>query len=299
MNLSFTYAFLAGILAALTPCVVVLLPVTLYRFVREVNQKIIRPYFFYVLGFLSTFIIIGLFLTELSSSLQLSNAFRLFFAVTLMIIGTMQLLGKINPLDLPPVKNTFLLGVIVALSTGLNPCTLPFLGLIASVSVIHNSVLYLLLFGIGLLVPATLFLLLGKSFLKPIISQGHLFEKMNTLFSFLLIIAGIYLGLNISHLQQGDVKYIFLLMLFLLYFMFKTFLIGKKWYELFAPQNFFLILATLFLLGAVTYHCYGIIEQSAAMCSVECVICRKCLTLFSISAFFALMGAFIMQKLDS
>lgn len=56
---SFFTPLLAGILASFTLCVIVLFPITLYRFIstEKVNFK---DYGLYIAGFLSVFVLLGL-----------------------------------------------------------------------------------------------------------------------------------------------------------------------------------------------------------------------------------------------
>jgi cytochrome c biogenesis protein CcdA len=69
--------------------------------------------------------------------------------------------------------------MIFALAVGVNPCTLPFIGTILAFS-LGEVLINLTLFGIGMLIAPTLFLLFGRKFLaysKKFTSQLGRIEK--------------------------------------------------------------------------------------------------------------------------
>jgi len=295
--LLFFTPLLAGIMASFTPCVVVLFPITLYRFIsaEKVNFK---DYGLYVLGFLFAFALLGILFQKIFES-EIGNGIKLGIAITLIVLGILQLMHKVNPLDLPVVKNTFAFGIIFALAVGINPCTLPFIGSIFALTS-SEILINLVLFGIGILVAPTLFLLFGRKFLSYSKTLSSQLGKIEKFLAILLILAGAYMGWHVLGLTTTDVivtsVFIFIILLIIL----KIFLIEHSFKELLTISRILLIASLIIIWFVITYHCYGTVEvgMQAAVCSMTCYICQHCLILFSISAIIGIVGVLILTKFE-
>jgi cytochrome c biogenesis protein CcdA len=286
-------ALTAGILASLTPCVAVLFPITFYRFIN--NEKIdFKSYALYVAGFLSLFVVTGFLFQQLFNS-SVSNGFKLFLSVGLIILGILQFMGKINPLNLKPFKNTFLFGAIFALAVSMTPCTLPYFATLMGVGFSPSVLLNTFLFGVGLLLPSTIALFAGRSLLSTVIKKTKGLSYLEKPLAILLIVTGLYLGLNLAGLSSLDVIFSSILIgLTLVLIMYKS-VITKPY---FTPSKLLLMGGLLTLWVSFTYHCYGLTLHGSTlpMCGVSCEICDRCLLLFSTAAIFSILGTFIVEK---
>lgn len=297
MVISFFPPLLAGILASLTPCVLVLFPITLYRFIS--TKKIhFQDYSLYVAGFLLTFVAIGLFLQKLFES-EIGSGIKIGIAIGLIVLGILQWLNKVNPLNLPVVKNTFAFGVVFALAIGINPCTLPFTGSIFALPT-SKILMNLTLFGLGILIAPTLFLVFGRKFLNYSKEFSSHLGKVEKFLPILLILAGLYMGWHILGLTTMDVIVGSALIFFIILIILKTFLVQRSFKELLTGPRILLI-ASLFLFWLIiTYHCYESVggEMQKAVCSINCFICQRCLVLFGISAMTGIAGVLALNKFE-
>ncbi len=288
---------LAGILASFTPCVLPLFPITLYRFVsaEKVNFK---DYSLYVAGFLFSFVLIGLFFQKIFES-EIGNGVKLGIAVGLIALGILQLLNKINPLNLPIVKNTFAFGMVFAVAIGVNPCTMPFIGSIFAMSS-GEILLNLTLFGIGILFAPTLFLLFGRKFLAYGKNLSSQLGKIEKFLAGLLILTGLYMGWHVLGLTTTDVIVSSIFILIVILLILKIFLIEHSAKELLTIPRILLITSLIIIWFVITYHCYGAVEvgMQAAVCSMSCYVCQRCLILFSFSVIIGLIGALILNKFE-
>lgn len=288
--ISFFLSLFAGFMASLTPCVAVLFPIALYRFVN--NKKIIfKEYISYVLGFILVFLIFGLIFDGIANSI-ISSGFRLFLSVSLVILGILQLMKKINPLNIHPVKNSFLFGGIFAFAIAINPCTLPYLGSVIGLSINFDIILNLILFGVGMLLPSTLLVIVGGRLIHHVNRIGSKTKHLDKFMASLLIIAGTYLGVSILNISKLDVLFssgsLLLLIGFIIYWLWKKSPI-KNWKS--NIPRISLITSLLLLWITFTYHCYskafGLLEGT---CSIECQICTQCALLFIGASLFGVLG---------
>jgi len=294
---SFFTPLLAGILASFTPCVIVLFPITLYRFI-SVEKVNFKSYGLYVAGFLFTFVLVGLFFQKIFES-DIKNGIKLGIAIALIVLGILQLLHKINPLYLPVVKNTFVFGMIFAIAIGINPCTFPFVGSIFALSP-GEILINLALFGIGILVAPTLFLLFGRKFLAYSKNLSFYLGKIEKFLAVLLILAGLYMGWNVLGLTTTDVIISSVFILFIILLILKIFLIEHSIKELLTIPRLLLITSLFIIWFVITYHCYGSVEvgMQKAVCSISCYICQQCLILFCISVIIGIVGVLILDKFE-
>jgi len=115
-HVDLSLCYLSGLLAAGTPCVVVLIPLILFRFRGHIDRHLL----WFVLGFVISYAALGLVASKVLSS-PLQNGIRLGLSGSMVILGTLTINGKINPIDLPFRDNSFLLGVGFAMLISVNP----------------------------------------------------------------------------------------------------------------------------------------------------------------------------------
>lgn len=288
-------AFIAGILASMTPCILVLFPITLYRFMNE-KRVDYASYALYSAGFMTFFIVFGLFLRTIISG-SLRSAILLTIAVALISLGVLQLMNKINPLKLYPIKNSFLYGAIFSFGVASSPCSVPFLGALAGFD-IDQIFVSLLLFGFGILIAPTIMLFIGSSMVKTLRNVSHFIERMNVFLSVLLIASGAYLGFSISSFNKMDVIASSILMIFIMLLIVWLFMANKKASELIMYPRILLLAAMLLILGAITFHCYGLATTSTGYCQGSCFACTRCLYLFSFAMIFSIIGNWLVEKSD-
>lgn len=196
-------AYSSGLLAAISPCVIVLVPLLLFRFLREPSpgegSQLVRLGYF-AFGFQGSYLLFGYLLSAiLTSSIQ--NGFKLGLGGLFFNVCLLATTGRLDPLSMPMFENTFAMGVSVALLMSFNPCTAPFLAVIISLST-HDALVSLFFFGNGLLTPSLLCVLLGKGFIKSIGRQSApVMHKLNQFMSFLLGASGLYLVHTIAILK--------------------------------------------------------------------------------------------------
>lgn len=289
-------AVFSGILAGLTPCIAALYPFILYKFARMEKKKLLYQYPLFLGGFLISFMGIGLFFNYVFS-ISIQNALKIIFSIILIIFGILEYYGRIPPQESREVENTFIFASIFAFTISINPCTIPF---ITTTLVYYNDarlVINLLLFGIGLVIPSSLFLFLGRSAYVIIKRSSVALASIERLFPGLLLLSGIYLGLSVKSISKVDIIVISSGMLFI-YLIFFYYLIFSKDYFILTPEIFALILASILLLISFSFHCYFSVAQNitVATCNISCPICRRCLFLFSLAAVFVTFGTLIVEK---
>ncbi|MEF8847346.1 MAG: hypothetical protein V5A57_02890 [Candidatus Paceibacterota bacterium] len=291
-------AILMGVMVSFTPCVVVLFPITAYRFISDKGTDY-KKYFLYVGGFLLSFVLIGfLFQGLLQSVVQSSIRFTL--SITLIVLGLLQFFNRLNPLELKPVENTFIFGMLFALAVGINPCAIPFTGQVFSLSSNANILINLVAFGIGILLAPTLIVVFGNkllSYTKKVTGVMHYIDKP---MSILLIGSGVYMGLHILSFSRLDLLLSSALIFLLLLVVLKIFFINNSIKDLFTLPRLLLLGSILGLWVAVTYHCYGLVipGHSVKVCSMTCEVCRRCLWLFGGSATLGVIGSLLLEKFE-
>eukprot|EP00759_Apiculatamorpha_spiralis_P031065 PhF_6_TR32771/c0_g1_i3/m.48327 len=150
-------AFSAGLVASVSPCVIVLVPLILCRFL---NNKSTFTTLSFGVGFISSYVIFAMAVSAVTTAVHIG--FRLGAGALCTIIGLQTVTNQIDPISLPVVSNPFSVGTVYALMVSLNPCTLPFLGVVLSMQ-IGDELAALVAFACGLVSPAMLFLTIGHS----------------------------------------------------------------------------------------------------------------------------------------
>lgn len=292
-------SLVSGIVAAFTPCVIVLFPLVLYRFFSE-DKKEIKPYLTFIAGFLIAYILFGYLISQLLTSF-IQNGFKVGIGLMFIVLGILAVMGKLNPLHFPLVKNSFVLGILFALALSFNPCSLPYLGAIISLGSQGTVVINMLFYAFGLLMPSILFAFIGQKMLT--LTKGSLFNTVNKIMSIILIIAGFYLLTTIRGFAFYDLYIVLSFMVLIIIVLLKSFFIINSKKDLLKPKNLLLFAALLLIIAAIVFNCHSVIvkenEENVPLpfniklhqmfyeqesCGehniLECNICMRCLSLF-------------------
>ncbi len=291
-------SFTSGIIASFTPCVIVLFPIVLYRFFNK--QKNFLEYGKFVFGFIFSFILFGYLLFGLFSS-PVANGIKLGLGLLFSILGILALLDRINPMNFPLIKNSFLLGSSFALILSFSPCAIPYLSLMIATS---NSIFIdIILFGIGLISPSLLFAFFSQQIMNFAKKSGKIFHSINKLMSFILIATGVYLAISITSFNYHDlfVSITFLGMMF--FVLIKSFFIINKKKDFLKIKNIILFIALLLILVATLYQCnnnishYGETDMMTCTFDETCEICNRCLYIFGSAALLGISAIFGVSKI--
>eukprot|EP00808_Paulinella_micropora_P005804 g55089.t1 len=216
-------SYMAGLLAAVSPCVIILVPLVVYRFSSlqptkpggRQGGKLCQVLLF-VLGFQASYLVFGhMFRRLLTSSLQ--NGFKMGLGGFFVVVSALSLAERIDPLSLPIFQHTFLMGLSFAMLLSLNPCTVPFLALVLSLST-TQALVGLLSFAQGLLTPAILAVLLGHHLTDScgrVLSLENM-ARAKKVSALILAGSGAYLLYAVDVATQADVylsSFLFLLSL--------------------------------------------------------------------------------------
>lgn len=289
----------SGIIASFTPCVIVLFPIVLYRFFNK--EKNFIEYGKFVLGFLFSFILFGYLLFGLFSS-PVANGIRLGLGLLFSILGILAFFDKINPLNFPLIKNSFLLGSSFALVLSFSPCAIPYLSLMIATS--SSIFVDIIMFGTGLIIPSILFAFFSQKILNFTKKSGKIFHSLNKLMSIILIATGVYLALTIDMFNHHDliVSIVFLGIMF--FILLKSFFIVNKKKDLLKTRNIILFIALVLILVATLYQCNHNIANlgnpTMMTCSLDndCEVCNRCLYIFGSAALLGLITIFGFSKIN-
>ncbi len=308
-------SFLAGILAAFTPCILVLFPALVYRFTETKKEDLARELTGFTISFIGTFFVVAMFLSKILSSM-VKEGFQLGIGLLFVVLAILALTKRLNPLQFPLIKNSLLFGFLFAIIASVNPCAFAYLGIVASTQT-TTLVLSFIAFAVGLLIPSILFALFGKALFARIHKTQKLMKRLNDLLNILLGITGLYLMLKISHIGKADVLMATILLGV-------TFLVLLRAFYFFQGKLTFsrmlLILALLILLIATVWHCNDSVSrneitnnvtptftspnadsslQAQPTCSdagvAHCAVCRRCTILFGIATLLG-FGAILLSN---
>ena len=305
MNLGIS--FLSGIIAAFTPCVIVLMPILLYRFFHEKENNYIK-YLQFIIGFIISYIALGYILSELFTS-SIQNGIKFGLGLLFIILGILSIMKKLNPINLPSFNNSFLLGLIFAIIISFNPCTLPYLSLIIVANSKYLLLSNLILFGLGMITPSILFSILGKKILNISNKSGPIFNKINNLMHIILILSGIYLIYTIKKIEIYDIYIISLFLGIIFILLMKTFFLINNKSDILKLKNIFIIISLIIMIYGSINHCSNQINidknnnpklnyNNQPTCSMEietCEICKQCIYTFGIATIFGFVGLFLMR----
>ncbi len=295
-------SFLSGIFAAFTPCVIILIPVVLYRFSSEKKLRV-RPYALFVLGFLFAYLALGELVSSLFTS-SVQNGIKLGFGLLFITLGVLSLLDKINPVQFPLFKSPLLFGASFAFIIAFNPCTIPYLSVVIALSK-TASLVHIAAFGLGLLVPSLAFALIGKSVLDFAHRNAHLFKRTNQVMSVVLIVSGAYLALTIKSFGAYDIYLSSFFLIIVYALILKYFIIVSSRRELYRPRNIVLLFALFLILASAIVHCHSFVqhhegdsgELTCSAQTLDCVVCTRCITTFGLALLLGVGSIFFSSAL--
>lgn len=294
-------ALLAGIVAAFTPCIIVLFPLLLYRFRHGAKPL---DYVQLASGFLLFFLFASLLLSHLFAS-PIQNGLRLGLGLLFVVLGILSFLHRLNPFQLPVLNNLYILGAVFALALSLNPCTLPYLGFVLTQDYVFIRVL---LFGVGLLVPGLLFSLFGQ---KLIASSQRIMRRVEPLMHGVLILSGVYLVLTLQGFFFYDLLVVELFLIAIFLIILRAFFVVRTLTDLKHARVLFLLLALFGIVFAAYVQCDHALGQGVAQYTGErseltchaqsgaCEVCTRCLTIFGIAAVLGMVGIMLSARLQS
>lgn len=298
-------ALLSGIVAAFTPCVVVLFPLVLYRFYSE--QKLDwRKLTLFSVAFIFGFLILGILVSQLLTS-SIQNGFKLGLGFLFITLGMLAFTGRLNPLQLPVIQNPLLFGFLFSVIITVNPCVVPYLGALLSLSSVSNMVLQVLLFSLGLLAPILVFGVIGQQLFTHIQKRsGKILHSVHKLMSVVLILSGIYLIFSIYAIQSLDMYALSIILFFIFAVIIKSFFLVNKVHDLLRPDVIILLLSLIILIYAILNHCasevnaetlptYGTPETMPTCLAgnqniLGCPLCRQCVYVFVLALVIGTIG---------
>jgi cytochrome c-type biogenesis protein len=212
MAISFLFIFTAGMLAAVNPCGVGMLPSYISYLIGgekvQISKKssIVKGFglgLSMTSGFLTVFIVVGLLISWIGGELARYFPFlSLLIAVLLAMLGAGMLFGKYLPIrtfsiNVKPGKGSvYLYGIAYAI-TSLG-CTLPVFLLVVSQSIGGNNIIgiignfFVFSLGMGMIVTAiTIVSLISKNYVHKFLQKYLPF--VNKLVAIIILISGLYL----------------------------------------------------------------------------------------------------------
>ncbi len=276
-------AFLSGLVAAFTPCVIILIPALLYSFfpnqssfqggsslAKEKNslpkrdvKHFIFPLVAFILSFVFTYSLFAVFLKSLLTS-SVKYGLQLGIGLLFVVLGILALMGKFNPVSFPLIKNKWLFGSVFAIIISINPCTFAYLGVLLGTTNTSGLLLTLVSFSLGLLTPSLLFLFFGKALLSKVRCFGKLTHAMDVGMNILLIAIGAYLMFTIKSFGTLDVWISGVLLLVTFFILLRSFYFLRAWSEFKNPLTLILFVALLVISLAILLHCHGGVQHDAS-----------------------------------
>ncbi len=252
--MSFTTSYLSGLVGAFTPCIIVLMPILLYKFFNNKEDKKWFGFIEFIISFLFSYLLFGFFLSELFTS-QVQNGVKVGIGLLFIVLGILAVFGKLNPINFPLIKNNIVFGFIFSLIISFNPCTIPFLSLIISLNNSVDILSNMFYFSLGLITPSIIFAFFGNSLIKFINNFGNKFNMINNLMHFVLILSGVYLIFSIDNLTRYDLFLISFFILFIFYILLRIFFILNSKRDLLNLGNILLLISLLGILFTALFHC--------------------------------------------
>ncbi len=290
-DMDLAFSFISGILAAFSPCVIVLIPLVLYRFMGNGSREL-KSILAMSAGFIAFFIMAGIVFSSLFQS-EFQNGLRLALGIFFVALGVLSYAEKVNPLNFPLVKNPFLLGGAFALAISVNPCTLPFLSVTVGLG-FAQALPSMIAFGLGLLAPSVVFVIFGSRAMNIARKGGKLMSRAKKLMDVMLVLTGIYLALTVKQFGQIDNLVVSLFLLGFFALLLRILFIVNAKSDLAKPQTIMLITALALVIIAALVHCSAYIasapaDLSAATCHTglfeeACETCVRCAIIFGFAA---------------
>lgn len=217
MILLVLFAFLAGIVTILSPCILPVLPIVLSGSVGGGKKRPLGI----VLGFIASFTFFTLALSELVKATGISpNLLRTFSIIIVAFFGLSLLMPKFqvwmerafgaltSKVSSRQQQSGFLGGIILGLSLGLlwTPCVGPILAsviaLAASNAVTFASVAIMLAYAVGTAIPMFLILITGRSLLDKVPGLLSQTANIQKFFGVVMIAVSISMFLNLDRSFQ-------------------------------------------------------------------------------------------------
>ena len=219
MLLLVVFAFIAGIVTILSPCILPILPIVLSG---SISGDRLRPWGV-VVGFIASFTFFTLFLSAIVQRTGISADFLRWFAIVVvagfglaLVLPGFQLLveklfARVSSLVPTGQRSGFGGGILIGLSLGLvwTPCVGPILAAIISLSfagtVTGSAVLITLAYAIGTAIPMLAIVLGGRTLLdrnRWLVNHSAAIQK---LFGVLMVITAIAIYFNIDRKFQAYV----------------------------------------------------------------------------------------------
>lgn len=186
MILLITFAFLAGIVTVLSPCILPILPIVLSSSIGGQNTGKSRP-LGVVVGFILSFTFFTLFLSTIVSLSGIpSDSLRLFSVIVIAVFGVSFLIPQFQNLleklfsklagfaPIGQTKSGFFPGLIVGLSIGLlwTPCVGPILASVISLAITGTVTLSAFIitfaYALGTAIPMFAIMIGGQSLLRKV-----------------------------------------------------------------------------------------------------------------------------------
>ena len=293
-------AFVSGIVASLTPCTIVIIPVLLYRFGLNKDKSIKWVELIQLLvGFITGFFVIASLINVLNSNL-IYNISRIVLATTFILLGISQLLGKLTFNSIKSISNPLLLGLLLPIMVNLSPCVLPIFASFIGFGLSINSFILVVAFAFGMLFPAVLVVILGKSMYKLLYKGSAIIGRVERFFGILLVFSGVYLNFQVLNLTRLDI--ILTIVFFVGLTSFFTYQVFFK-NKMFNLANVLMLIAFLILGYIVLHNCYNDViiyrELVINACGKSyCKVCTKCAKLFTVSTFLGVFGYYMSLKTD-
>jgi len=221
MILLIIFAFLAGIVTILSPCILPILPIILSSSIGEKKIGKARP-LGVVAGFILSFTFFTLFLSTIVKISGIdANTLRLLSIVVIILLGISMLIPKLQlklelmfsrfagKLPNSEEKRGFLGGVLIGLSIGLlwTPCVGPILAFVISLAitsqVTFESFLITLAYSLGTGIPMFMIIWGGQKLIHRIPGLMSRLGLIQKLFGIVMILLGISIYFNFDRKFQN------------------------------------------------------------------------------------------------
>lgn len=300
-------SYLSGLVTAFTPCVIVLMPIMLYRFFSR-EKKHWKLFFFFIIGFLIFYFILAYLIASIFTS-EIQNGFKLGLGILFVVLGTLSFMERLNPLNLPLINNPFILGIIFAIIAASNPCALPYFSVVIANSKSAMIIINIMMFSLGIITPSIVFGLIGQKIIGVIKSSGKVFHSINKIMSLILIVSGGYIALNIKKIGKNDIYVVGGMLLLTFFILIKVFFIINNKKEILKLKNVLLLISLLLIIFVAIYNCNNILVAKNIgenvthinnVCSADdilsCQICTRCIIIFGIAALIGFLGLFFIDR---
>jgi len=301
-------SYISGIVATLTPCTIVIIPVFIYRFglyAEKNSKKLIKELFLTLFGFILGLFVTALLFNQLLNS-PLNNLLRLILGTAFIILGVLQLANKFSLNLIKNYSNSLVLGFVLPWAISFSPCVLPFFATIVAGGIDSGEIfIRISMFGLGLLSPAILVSIMGNRMMQMMKKTTPFMGKIEKYSGVLLIGTGIYLNFEILNIRTLDITIATIFFSILILFAAYTIFIKNKLINI---PNILMFISFGILSYIFFNHCYGKTTHNPdtlkpipgvtssyqmSQCGAktgECEVCNRCATLFTVAAFIGSAG---------